>query len=237
MNVDTKVEVLLNERAFDDHGPFPKVLYQDAIVHVLSDFAPRDLDRHGELLKENQGILQQPSRFLWASAVNASALVAPHYAVLKLEGRIEQAGSKSTFRLLYLAVFHAEGVSLIHFVVQVLQLQIVALVLADVVPIDQNRRQSQVLDQETLLLVPVDAVLRDLNLQVVCRVPIPLDLDPAVVIHPKIVLLDVNHSTDVLIDRVRQPADIHSRVDLRSDQVRLVHAEVARIDEHQRATN
>lgn len=107
-------------------------------------------------------------------------------------------------------------------------------ILADIVSVKQQRGEGQVLNQQAFFLVAVDAVPRDVDFYVVGRVVVALDFNSAVVIHSKVVLLDVNYSTDVLVDRVRKPANIDARVDLRSNQVRLNHAEVARIDEHER---
>ena len=50
-------------------------------------------------------------------------------------------------------------------------------------------------------------------------VGITLDLNTTVVIMSKVVLLNVNYTTNVFVDRVREPADVHSRIYLCADQI------------------
>ena len=49
VDVDAKVAVVLNKGILDDNGAFPKVLYQYAIVHILSDLTIGYLYRHRKL--------------------------------------------------------------------------------------------------------------------------------------------------------------------------------------------
>ena len=117
--------------------------------------------------------------------------------------------------------------------VHVGDLNIVALVLADFIAVEEHGGECQILDQQSLLLVAIDTILTNFHLQVVCGVGVALNLNTTVVVLTEIVLLDVDHSALVFVDRVRQPPDVHSRVDLRTDQVAIYHAEEARVDEHE----
>ena len=59
--------------------------------------------------------------------------------------------------------------------------------------------QRKIAYKQTLGLVSVEKVLFDGDLEVMCTVLVALNFNPADVVHPEVILLDVNHSRDVLV--------------------------------------
>ena len=59
--------------------------------------------------------------------------------------------------------------------------------------------QRKIAYKQTLCLVSVEKVLLYGDLEVMCTVLVALNFNPADVVHPEVILLDVNNSRDVLV--------------------------------------
>ena len=56
MNINSKVAVVLDHSALEDHGAFPVILHKDTIVHIMRYFTVRDLKWHWKFFQEKKCI-------------------------------------------------------------------------------------------------------------------------------------------------------------------------------------
>ena len=194
MNVHPKVAIVYHKTVFNNYRSFPKILHEHSVVHVVRNATILQLYGHWEFLEEKDGIWDQICRLFRTSYKNSTTLVALYGAPIHNKTRIKQAYSKAIFRIFKLAIFNLEYILFVRLVVNTMKFAIICLVLLEFVSVYLYISQGQILHQQAFFFIPVDKVLRKVYLQIVCRVFVPLNFNPTIVILAKIILDYLDHA-------------------------------------------